>query len=87
MWRFLSNYTTSYYTLVLCGVVHMCHFEGSLECIYMVILDLFIHFGFEDGSGPVSRMTDQRLLFSNHCGILGIHLEFEQTLFTLYIPY
>ena len=63
MWRFLSNYTTSYYTLVLCGVVHLCQFEVSLECIYMGYLGQFIHSGFGDGSGPAGRMTDQRILY------------------------
>ena len=63
MRRFLSNYTTSYYTLVLCGVVNLCQFEGSLECIYMGILGLFIHSGFGDGSGPVSKTADQRILY------------------------
>ena len=41
MWRFLSNYTTSYFTLVLCGVVYLCLFEGSLEGIYMFFLSIY----------------------------------------------
>ena len=51
MWRFLSNYTPSYFTLVLCGVVYLCQFEGSLECIDMGYFGLIIRFGFGDGSG------------------------------------
>ena len=34
-------------------VVYLCQFEGSLECIYMGYMGLFIHSGFGDGSGPV----------------------------------
>ena len=33
-------------------VVYLCQFEGSLECIYMGYLGLFIHSGFGDESGP-----------------------------------
>ena len=43
-------------------VVYLCQFEGSLECICMGILGLFIHSAFGDGSGPVGRMTDQESL-------------------------
>ena len=57
MCRLLSNYTTSYYTLVLYDVVHLCQFEGSLECIYMGFFSLFIHSGFGDGSGSADRIS------------------------------
>ena len=33
-------------TLVLCGVVYLHHFEGSLECITLYIFIVNIHFGF-----------------------------------------
>ena len=69
-------------TLVLCSVVYLCHFEGCLECIYMGILGIFIHSGFGDGSGPVGRMTDQRLLYYTIVVHLA-HLEFEWTLCTV----
>ena len=51
MWRFLCKYITSYFTLVLCGVVYLCKFKGYLECIYMGYFTLIIHSGFGDGSG------------------------------------
>ena len=78
MQRFLSNHTTSYFTLVLHSV-HLHQFEGSLECIYMDILGLFIHSGLGDVLGAAGRMTDQRLLYYT----IVAHLEFEQTLCTV----
>ena len=51
MLRFLTNYTPSYFTLVLCGVLYLCQFEGSFKCIYMGYFGLIIHFCFGDGSG------------------------------------
>ena len=58
-WRFLSNYIISYFTLVLCDVVYLCQFEGSLECIYIGYFSLIIHSGFWDGSGgPAVEVTN-----------------------------
>ena len=59
MLRSLSNYITSYLTQVLCGVVYLCQFDGSLECIYMGYFGTIIHLGFGDGSGgpAVKKLT------------------------------
>ena len=61
------------------GVIHLSHFEGCLECIYMGILGLFIHSGFGDGSGPAGRITDQKILYYTIVAHLA-HLEFGWTL-------
>ena len=44
-------------------VVYLCQFEGSLECIYMGYLGIFIHSGFGDGSvASALEVTDQEIL-------------------------